>query len=149
MAIDLRKSVTDAGYIAIGAGVLGFQQAQVRRRELQTQLAERSTDLRARAGDAGHYVVAHLASPRTVATSVTEQAKDVVTPAVDAVRTRIEPAVEQLRAVPAVVTASIPETVKSVPTQVVGAIPESVKAAPATVTAVVGSGVDKVRSLRG
>jgi cytoskeletal protein RodZ len=141
--------VTDAGYIAIGAGVLGFQQAQVRRRELQTQLAERSTDLRTRAGDAGHYVVAHLASPRTVATSVTEQAKDVVTPAVDAVRTRIEPAVEQLRAVPAVVTASIPETVKSVPTQVVGAIPESVKAAPATVTAVVGSGVDKVRSLRG
>jgi hypothetical protein len=80
---------------------------------------------------------------------VTEQAKDVVAPAVDAVRTRIEPAVEQLRAVPSVVTASIPETVKGVPTQVVGAIPESVKQAPATVTAVVGTGVDKVRSLRG
>lgn len=149
MAIDLRKSVTDAGYIAIGAGVLGFQQAQVRRRELQTQLAERSTDLRTRAGDAGHYVVAHLASPRTVAASVTEQAKDVVAPAVDAVRSRIEPAVEQLRGVPAQVTASIPETVKGVPTQVAGAIPETVKNAPATVTAVVGSGVDRVRSLRG
>lgn len=149
MAIDLRKSVTDAGYIAIGAGVLGFQQAQVRRREIQTQLAERSTDLRTRAGDAGHYVVAHLASPRTVAASVTEQAKDVVAPAVDAVRSRIEPAVEQLRGVPAQVTASIPETVKGVPTQVAGAIPETVKNAPATVTAVVGSGVDKVRSLRG
>lgn len=149
MAIDLRKSVTDAGYIAIGAGVLGFQQAQVRRRELQTHLAERSTDIRTRAGDAGHYVVAHLASPRTVAVSVTEQAKDAVSPAVDAVRSRIEPAVEQLRGVPAQVTASIPETVKGVPTQVAGAIPESVKNAPATVTAVVGTGVDKVRSLRG
>lgn len=149
MAIDLRKTVTDAGYIAIGAGVLGFQQAQVRRREIQTQLAERSTDLRTRAGDAGHYVVAHLASPRTVAASATETAKDAVTPAVDAVRSRIEPAVEQLRAVPAIVTASIPEGVKGVPTQVAAVIPESVKQAPATVTAVVGSGVDKVRSLRG
>jgi hypothetical protein len=149
MAIDLRKSVTDAGYIAIGAGVLGFQQAQQRRRDLQTHFAERSTDLRTRAGDAGHYVVAHLASPRTVATSVTEQAKDAVTPAVDAVRSRIEPAVEQLRSVPAQVTASIPESVKGVPTQVAGAIPDSVKGAPASVTAIVATGVDKVRSLRG
>jgi cytoskeletal protein RodZ len=149
MAIDLRKSVTDAGYIAIGAGVLGFQQAQQRRRDLQAQFTERSTDLRARAGDAGHYVVAHLASPRTVATSVTEQARDAVSPAVDAVRSRIEPAVEQLRGVPAQVTASVPESVKAVPAQVASAIPESVKGVPSSVTAAVGSGVDKVRSLRG
>lgn len=149
MAIDLRKSATDAGYIAIGAGVLGFQQVQQRRRDLQVRLTERSADLRTRAGDAGHYVVAHLASPRTVAASVTEQAKDVVTPAVDAVRTRIEPAVEQLRSVPAQLTASIPESVKGVPTQVAGAIPESVRTVPATVGAAVGTGVEKVRALRG
>lgn len=149
MAIDLRKSATDAGYIAIGAGVLGFQQVQQRRRDLQVRLAERSADLRTRAGDAGHYVVAHLASPRTVATSVTEQAKDAVTPAVDAVRTRIEPAVEQLRGVPAQVGASIPASVQGVPTKVAAAIPESVRTVPSTVGAAVGSGVDRVRSLRG
>jgi len=149
MAIDLRKSATDAGYIAIGAGVLGFQQVQQRRRDLQVRLAERSADLRTRAGDAGHYVVAHLASPRTVAASVTEQAKDAVTPAVDAVRTRIEPAVEQLRGVPAQVGASIPASVQGVPTKVAAAIPESVRTVPSTVGAAVGSGVDRVRSLRG
>ena len=149
MAIDLRKSATDAGYIAIGAGVLGFQQVQQRRRDLQVRLTERSADLRTRAGDAGHYVVAHLASPRTVAASVTEQAKDAVTPAVDAVRTRIEPAVEQLRGVPAQVGASIPASVQGVPTKVAAAIPESVRTVPSTVGAAVGSGVDKVRSLRG
>ncbi len=149
MAIDLRKSATDAGYIAIGAGVLGFQQVQQRRRDLQVRLTERSADLRTRAGDAGHYVVAHLASPRTVAASVTEQAKDAVTPAVDAVRTRIEPAVEQLRGVPAQVGASIPASVQGVPTKVAAAIPESVRTVPSTVGAAVGSGVDRVRSLRG
>jgi hypothetical protein len=35
---DVRKTLTDAGYIAIGLGVMGFQQAQVRRRELQERL---------------------------------------------------------------------------------------------------------------
>jgi uncharacterized protein YjbJ (UPF0337 family) len=35
---DVRKTITDAGYIAIGLGVMGFQQAQTRRRELQGRL---------------------------------------------------------------------------------------------------------------
>jgi hypothetical protein len=35
---DLRKIATDAAYVAVGLGVLGFQRAQVRRRELQHQL---------------------------------------------------------------------------------------------------------------
>ena len=33
--MDVRKSINDAGYIAVGVGVIGFQQAQVRRRQLQ------------------------------------------------------------------------------------------------------------------
>ena len=37
---DVRKTLTDAGYIAIGLGVMGFQQAQTRRRELQERLEE-------------------------------------------------------------------------------------------------------------
>lgn len=35
---ELTKVAQDAAYVAIGLGVLGFQQAQVRRRELQSQL---------------------------------------------------------------------------------------------------------------
>ena len=36
--MDLRKTVTDAGYIAIGLGVMGYQQTQTRRRELTGKL---------------------------------------------------------------------------------------------------------------
>jgi hypothetical protein len=35
---DLRKLATDAVYVTVGLGVLGFQRAQVRRRELQQQV---------------------------------------------------------------------------------------------------------------
>jgi hypothetical protein len=36
--MDVRKTATDAGYIAIGLGVMGYQQAQTRRRELTGKL---------------------------------------------------------------------------------------------------------------
>ena len=36
--MDVRKTVTDAGYIAIGLGVMGYQQGQTRRRELTSKL---------------------------------------------------------------------------------------------------------------
>jgi len=36
--MDVRKTVTDAGYIAIGLGVMGYQQTQTRRRELTSKL---------------------------------------------------------------------------------------------------------------
>ena len=49
---DVRKTVTDAGYIAIGLGVMGFQQAQARRRELQQRLESASSCLGERARDA-------------------------------------------------------------------------------------------------
>jgi hypothetical protein len=34
----LKTSLKDGAYVAVGLGVIGFQQAQVRRRELQTQV---------------------------------------------------------------------------------------------------------------
>lgn len=49
---DVRKTLTDAGYIAIGLGVMGFQQAQVRRRELQGRLENAGSCLADRARDA-------------------------------------------------------------------------------------------------
>jgi hypothetical protein len=51
MPIDIRKTVTDAGYVTVGLGVLGFQQAQVRRRELLTRLGNTGGCLNARAVD--------------------------------------------------------------------------------------------------
>ncbi len=49
--IDLRKTLTDAGYVTIGLGVLGYQQAQVRRRELQQRLGNTGGCFNARAVD--------------------------------------------------------------------------------------------------
>jgi hypothetical protein len=42
---DVTDTLKDAAYVVIGFGVLAFQKAQVRRRELEKQLA--GTDLRA------------------------------------------------------------------------------------------------------
>jgi hypothetical protein len=36
--VDVKKTVTDAGYIAVGLGVMGYQQLQSRRRELTGKL---------------------------------------------------------------------------------------------------------------
>ena len=47
--MDVRKSIVDAGYIAVGLGVMGFQQAQVRRRQLQQHATDASTCLAGRA----------------------------------------------------------------------------------------------------
>jgi hypothetical protein len=52
MDVNLRKTATDTAYIVVGVGVLGFQQAQVRRRDAQARVAtlrrEARDSLRAR-----------------------------------------------------------------------------------------------------
>lgn len=42
---ELSKTARDAAYVAVGLGVLGFQRAQVRRRELMERLAAAGTAL--------------------------------------------------------------------------------------------------------
>lgn len=42
---DPRTLLKDAGYVAVGFGVIAFQRAQVRRRELEQQLAETGEQL--------------------------------------------------------------------------------------------------------
>jgi hypothetical protein len=49
---DVRKTLTDTGYIAIGLGVMGFQQAQARGRKLRTHLAATGDCLGARTREA-------------------------------------------------------------------------------------------------
>ena len=51
MALDIRKALGDAGYVTVGIGVLAFQQAQVRRRELQQRLGDTGGCLNSRARD--------------------------------------------------------------------------------------------------
>ncbi len=46
---DLRQRAEDAAYTAVGVGVLGFQQAQVRRRAVQKRLATAGQDARVQA----------------------------------------------------------------------------------------------------
>ena len=41
---DLSKTLKDAAYVAVGFGVLAFQKAQVRRRELEKQLTKAAAD---------------------------------------------------------------------------------------------------------
>ncbi len=128
--LDIRKSATEAGYVAVGAGVLGFQSLQQRRRSAQTRFTEQSSALRTKASEAGSYVVSQVSSPTALAKSVTGQARDAVTPAFDAVSSRVEPTIEQI---------------KGIPSQVVGSIPNSIKSVPTTISATIGAGVEKVR----
>lgn len=45
---DLPKAVEDAAYVSIGLGVLAVQRAQVRRRELERELANLGDELEGR-----------------------------------------------------------------------------------------------------
>ncbi len=51
-AEDLARVGKDAAYVAIGLGVVGFQRAQVARRELMSQLSATRGDLEGPLGDA-------------------------------------------------------------------------------------------------
>ena len=80
MATDVRKTLTDAGYIAVGLGVLGFQQVQIRGRELgeraycrwfcalgdRTDSEDREEDARLRSGP----IVASFAGLRSGASAM-------------------------------------------------------------------------------
>ncbi|MBP7929663.1 MAG: hypothetical protein KAZ88_10970 [Acidimicrobiia bacterium] len=48
MTKDPRPLLTEAGYIAIGFGVIGFQKAQVRRRDFETYLQSQVAEAAAR-----------------------------------------------------------------------------------------------------
>ena len=49
---DLTKVVQDAAYVAIGLGIMGFQQAQVRRKEMLDQIERQRSLIDAPMGDA-------------------------------------------------------------------------------------------------
>jgi hypothetical protein len=75
---SIQQSVQDAGYIAVGVGVLGVQAAQGRRREAQTQLEGAARDVKS--------------AVETAANQVRER----VEPVIAGVRERVEPVVDQI-----------------------------------------------------
>jgi hypothetical protein len=92
-----QKSLTDAGYIAIGLAVMGYQQAQVRARAAQK-----------RAGEAGTYVAGRARGVRetidtqaqTARTQTEAQMRSTVARAGalrDEVGKRVEPVVDQAK----------------------------------------------------
>jgi hypothetical protein len=73
--MDVTKSIKDAGYIAVGAGVIGFQQAQVRRREISAGIARRTQDARSCAESQLGSIREQVATQSaTVRTNVEDQA---------------------------------------------------------------------------
>ena len=108
---DLRQRAEDAAYTAVGVGVLGFQQAQVRRRAVQQRLVSATHDARTQAvtlsGDARTALESFGAEMKArvepVVSRLGEQVEPVVTrlgeqvePIVADVRTRVEPVLESL-----------------------------------------------------
>jgi len=79
--MDLRKTLTDTGYVVIGIAVLGVQQAQVRRRELQQRFADSGGCLNARARDGR----ARIESLQHSAEGIAQSVRDRIEPVVDQV----------------------------------------------------------------
>lgn len=115
MELDLRKTAADAAYIAVGAGVLGFQQAQVRRKEAGERLATI-------AKDAQSVVETQAASIRSLVTDGANGTVDTATttvkgldprqwvePVIGDVRQRVEPVIEQLKGLSVSVPVQVPE----------------------------------------
>jgi hypothetical protein len=140
MDVNLRKTATDTAYIVVGVGVLGFQQAQVRRREAMAKATTLRQDARATLREQADRIKSRTGGcasslserGRTLGASVQSQVKagadaaadaarsvdprSLVEPVVGDLRVRVEPVVEQLR------TISLPASVTSLPDQVSKAI---------------------------
>ncbi|MGZ6954438.1 MAG: hypothetical protein ACXVLO_01170 [Acidimicrobiia bacterium] len=117
MELDLRKTAADAAYIAVGAGVLGFQQAQVRRREAGERIATLARDAQTAVGDQAAAIRARVTdTANTGFGNATDTIKSLdprqwVEPAISDVRQRVEPVLEQLKGLPTTIPVQVPEQV--------------------------------------
>jgi copper chaperone CopZ len=109
MDIDLRKTAADAAYIAVGAGVLGFQQAQVRRRDAGDRIATLAKDTQQFVTDRAGVVKERVAG---TASGATDSARTID------LRQWVEPMLEQLKGFSAGIPASantVTDQLKKVP----------------------------------
>jgi len=95
---DLRKNLTDAGYIAIGLGVMGFQQAQTGSRQLRERAVKAGECVHKNTRDAQTRL---QAQSRTARSRSQEQVRTTVARAQDLreqVGKRVEPVVVKVQA---------------------------------------------------
>ena len=120
MSFDVRKNATDAIYVVVGVGVLGYQQVQVRRHEATTRfdgmarntregIDSQTEALRTRTdgwtetfgsvlGTVSTQVLDAVNAVREVPANV--DPRQWVEPVIDDIRTRVEPLVEQVKVLP-------------------------------------------------
>jgi hypothetical protein len=174
MDLDLRKTATDAMYIVVGAGVLGFQQAQVRRRETKAKLTSLRQDTTGTISGQANAVKAQadllVSGITSSATAFGAQVRDQVSsqvgtatgvastvdprvwidPVVGDLKSRVEPLIEQLRSV--TTTVSLPDSLPSLPT-LPSSLPPQVAGLPTQVSEQVGKAIQvgkaRVQSVRG
>ena len=127
MDIDLRKTAADTAYIVVGVGVLGFQQAQVRRREAESKLGNLRRDARSAIGSqagtmksrADELTGSLTSSVEAFGTQLKGRAGAVRTvdprhwiePVVGDIKVRVEPVLEHLRSI------SLADAVQTLPEQ--------------------------------
>ena len=140
---ELRRSITDAGLIAVGIGVLGIQQAQATRLRLVEQISSVTDDIAARAKKSGEQVgeIPSRVSEALSDLGVTSRLGD-ITALLGEVRTRVEGARERateigeqtrLRLAPAV--SKLETRVNDLPTPLPQAVAPAVKPAKSLINA--------------
>src|SRR5690349_13843754 len=107
---DLKKTLTDAGYIAIGLGVMGFQQAQTRAREARLKAENARSCLRRTASDTQSKV---QETGRTAQSKVQETSRA----ARDRAETQVRGTVTRVRIIRGRVTDRVEPTVGKVQAQ--------------------------------
>ena len=92
--MDVRKTLEDAAYVTVGVGVIAFQQAQVRRREVQASVEKQAQETKT-------FVEQRTQDGKAKLESLAKDVSGRVEPLVGDLRERVEPVVEQLQSVPA------------------------------------------------
>jgi hypothetical protein len=91
--MDVRKTLEDAAYITVGVGVIAFQQAQVRRREVQAALEKQARETKS-------FLESRAQNGKGKLEGVAKDVSGRVEPLVGDLRQRVEPLVEQIQSVP-------------------------------------------------
>lgn len=110
--MDVRKTVTDAGYIAIGLGVMGAQRAQARGRALQVSLREAGDCLGSRSRELETKVRETVSRVHEVGTEMTARVEPLLEQAqsrVDQVQGKVAEIPERVVQVIEPVTAAVRE----------------------------------------
>lgn len=97
---DVRTSVKDAAYTAVGVGVLGVQQATAFGQQAADKVSKSADDVRttaqAKAGDARTTAKSTLGDAREQLESIVGDVRERVEPLVVDVRERVEPVIDKV-----------------------------------------------------